>query len=344
MRMQHFWSNQSTKAVFTISSSGLDSSWGPKESEDTSVAISSSVLSNHVGHDWILLLFLTFWHISSSSWSSAEWLHIFALPVMERFVSSERPSLAVCSGTQMSYNESGSSPAVFTLYRIWINSFRVPISCSSLCLILFPWEKADTKSILQCSRCFRKQKGEHGRGKHGRGASPPDCLPPVTSRIYPVQSSGRDQSVHLPVPHSVSTPPPKPQSAKMWCLSKNHHVFSLRKRNAWRHLPRCYHQVKCDPRPNERQTYWRTHFLHKVHIWWAIFPCDWKNTPWFTAWGPSAHHGLSAHALLQKHPREQPTLEWELLAAAAVAFLMSSFDCSLAWRKFRNAKFRSCFA
>lgn len=48
-----------------------------------------------------------------------------AFPMMEGFLSSERPSLAVCSSTQMSY-KSGSSPAMFTLYWIWVNSFRCP--------------------------------------------------------------------------------------------------------------------------------------------------------------------------------------------------------------------------
>lgn len=77
---------------------------------------------------------------------------------------------------------------------------------------------------------------------------------PSPSRIYPVQSAGRDQSVHLPVTlhRDVSTPPPKPQSAKMWSLSKSQHIFALRKRNAWRQLPRCYHHAKSNPRPKER--------------------------------------------------------------------------------------------
>lgn len=68
----------------------------------------------------------------------------------------------------------------------------------------------------------------------------------------------------LCVHRDVSTPPPKTQPAKTWCLSKNQHMFALRKRNAWRHLPECHHQAKSNPRLNEKQTYWRSHFLHKV--------------------------------------------------------------------------------
>lgn len=140
-------------------------------------------------------------------------------------------------------------------------------------------------------------------------------------------------------------------------------MFALRKRNAWRHLPESHHQAKSNPGLNEKQTYWRSHFLHKVPFWWAVFPGDWENTLEFSARASSAHHGLFAYALLQKQllllradPNVQPTPEWELLAVAALAFLKSSFDCSAAGSrdspekahqnletKF-NAKFRSCFA
>lgn len=156
-----------------------------------------------------------------------------------------------------------------------------------------------------------------------------------SSRIYPIQSAGRGQSVHLQIPHRVSTgmsPCHNQQKCGVW-ISK---IFALRKRNAWRHLPECYHQSKFT-RPNERQRYWRTHFLHKVNFWWAIFPSDWENPLGFSAPGPSAHHGLFAHALLQNQPllfRAGPTMlpipEWELLAAAAAAFLKSILDCSAA--------------
>lgn len=49
-----------------------------------------------------------------------------AFPMTEGFLSSERPSLAVCSRAQMSCNKSGSSPVMFTLYWIGVNCFRCP--------------------------------------------------------------------------------------------------------------------------------------------------------------------------------------------------------------------------
>lgn len=154
-------------------------------------------------------------------------------------------------------------------------------------------------------------------------------------------------------------PPPKTQPAKTWCLSKNQHMFALRKRNAWRHLPESHHQAKSNPRLNEKITF----STQSTFPWWAVFPGDWENTLEFSARASSAHHGLFAYALLQKQllllradPNVQPTPEWELLAAAALAFLKSSFDCSAAGSRDRpekahqnletkfNAKFRSCFA
>lgn len=125
--------------------------------------ISSSVLSNHVGRDWILLLFLAFWHISSSSCSSVEWLHMSlqaAFPMKEGFLSCEKPSLAVCSSTQMSYKKFGSSPAMFTLCWIWVNSFRCLCIVFSVMPDSVPTGEGRLKLCLVVFTALPKGKGQ----------------------------------------------------------------------------------------------------------------------------------------------------------------------------------------
>lgn len=172
------------------------------------------MLSTHVGHDWIPLLFLAFWHISSSSCSSAELLHMSlqaAFPMMQEFLSCERPSLVIRSSAQMSYNTSGSSPAVFTLYWIVVNSFRC------LCIIFpfmpdsVPIAEGRSKAHLTVFAALPK-----GKGQVTCKVSLPSrtlCLQAhAASRIYPIEIAGRAHS---------SAASPAPSLLKM---SPHHHL------------------------------------------------------------------------------------------------------------------------
>lgn len=126
-----------------------------------------------------------------------------AFPAMERCLCSEKPSLAVCSSTQMSCNKSGSSPAIFTPHWIWGNSFR--------CLhIMFPTVSdslptGEGRHRVSCSVHGTSQR-KRTNSVEGEPVVQVVCpQSPSSSRFYPIQSAGRDQSVHLPVPHRVST-------------------------------------------------------------------------------------------------------------------------------------------
>lgn len=160
--------------------------------------------------------------------------------------------------------------------------------------ILFPRVTADP-GYLAVLMALSRAKGQIA----GKGSQSSDCRSPVTFTLKNLSCSKCRQRPKCPSASAtpclrmdVSMPPPKPQPAKMWSLSKNQYIFAWRKRNAWRHLPKCYHQAKPNPGPKERQEYWRTHFLHKIPFWRAIFSRDWENTLGFSAQDPSAHHGL----------------------------------------------------